>query len=73
MVKQGYYCLTGVDFYVGLQAIHMYFPSSWKFGYLTGETKAPAKSKLHYAVQDAEHSMSMTWLVNSMNEDINKK
>ena len=39
-------------------------------GYLTGEKKAPAVDDPNYAIWDAENSMVMTWLVNSMEEDI---
>ena len=39
-------------------------------GYLTGETKAPICTDPAYATWDAENSMVMTWLVNSMEEDI---
>ena len=39
-------------------------------GYLTGEKKAPAVDDPAYVTWDAENSMVMTWLVNSMEEDI---
>ena len=39
-------------------------------GYLTGEKKAPAVDDPNYAIWDAENSTVMTWLVNSMEEDI---
>ena len=39
-------------------------------GYLTGEKKAPAVDDPNYAIWDAENSMAMTWLVNSMEKDI---
>ena len=39
-------------------------------GYLTGEKKAPTVDDLNYAKWDAENSMVMMWLVNSMEEDI---
>lgn len=39
-------------------------------GYLTGEKKAPAPEDPAYATWDAENSMVMTWLVNSMEEEI---
>ena len=39
-------------------------------GYLTGEKKAPPETDPAYATWDAENSMVMTWLVNSMEEDI---
>ncbi|RVW87753.1 Cyclin-dependent kinase D-2 [Vitis vinifera] len=43
---------------------------TWKDGLLTGEKKAPAVDDPNYAIWDAENSMVMTWLVNSMEEDI---
>ena len=39
-------------------------------GYLMSEKKAPAVDDPNYAIWDAENSMVMTWLVNSMEEDI---
>ena len=39
-------------------------------GYLIGEKKAPAEDDPAYATWDAENSMVMTWLANSMEEDI---
>ena len=40
-------------------------------GYLAGEKKALAVDDLTYATwDDVENSMVMTWLVNSMEEDI---
>ena len=39
-------------------------------GYLTGEKKAPTVVDPNYAIWDAENSMVMTWLANSMEEDI---
>ena len=39
-------------------------------GYLTSEKKAPAVDDPNYAIWDAENSMVVTWLVNSMEEDI---
>ena len=39
-------------------------------GYLTGEKKAPAVDDPNYAMWDAKNSMVMTWLVNSMEEEI---
>ncbi|RVW21088.1 hypothetical protein CK203_106167 [Vitis vinifera] len=48
----------------------MYIRGRGKMGYLTGEKKAPAVDDPNYAIWDAENSMVMTWLVNSMEEDI---
>ena len=39
-------------------------------GYLTSEKKAPTMDDMNHATWDAENSMVMTWLVNSMEEDI---
>ena len=39
-------------------------------GYLTGEKKEPAANDQAHATWDAENSMVMTWLVNSMEEEI---
>ncbi|RVW72934.1 hypothetical protein CK203_053082 [Vitis vinifera] len=48
----------------------MYIRGRGKMGYLMGEKKAPAVDDPNYAIWDAENSMVMTWLVNSMEEDI---
>lgn len=39
-------------------------------GYLTGKKKEAVRKDLLYTTWDAENSMVMTWLVNSMDEDI---
>ncbi|KAI6678582.1 hypothetical protein NL676_039378 [Syzygium grande] len=44
--------------------------SRGKMGYLTGDTAVPAINDPTWAVRDAENSMIMTWLTNSMEEDI---
>ena len=41
-----------------------------KIGYLTEEKTAPSPDDPSFAVWDMENSMVMTWLVNSMVEDI---
>ena len=41
-----------------------------KIGYLTGDTKEPAANDANYPAWDVENLMVMTWLVNSMEEDI---
>lgn len=48
----------------------MYIRKRGKIGYLTGDKKAPAPEDPTYSTWDAENSMVMTWLVNSMQEDI---
>lgn len=49
----------------------MYIHVRGKIGYLTGEAKEPAHNNRMYAAWDTENSVVMTWLVNSMEEEIN--
>ncbi|KAJ9691385.1 hypothetical protein PVL29_013539 [Vitis rotundifolia] len=64
-------CLNGDNFLRWSQSVRMYIRGRGKMGYyLTGEKKAPAVDDPNYAIKDAENSMVMTWLVNSMEEDI---
>ena len=62
--------LNGDNFLRWSQSVRMYIRGRGKMGYLTGEKTAPAKADPTYATWDAENSMVMTWLVNSMEEDI---
>ena len=48
----------------------MYIRGQGKIGYLTGEKIAPSPDDHLFAVCDTENSMVMTWLINSMVEDI---
>ncbi|CAN1146522.1 hypothetical protein LINPERHAP1_LOCUS1372 [Linum perenne] len=48
----------------------MYIRGRSKMGYLTGATTKPEETATNFATWDAENSMVMTWLVNSMNEEI---
>ena len=48
----------------------MYIRGQGKIGYITGDKKAPAANDSMFDKWDAENSMVMTWLVNSMEEDI---
>ncbi|XP_074344455.1 uncharacterized protein LOC141683621 [Apium graveolens] len=48
----------------------MYIHGRGKIGYLTGDKKEPDAKDATYSMWDAENSMVMTWLVNSMEEDI---
>ena len=62
--------LNGDNFLRWSQAVRMYIRGRGKMGYLTGETKAPICTDPAYATWDVKNSMVMTWLVNSMEEDI---
>lgn len=48
----------------------MYIGGKGKIGYLIRDKKAPPKEDPTYATWDAENTMVMAWLVNSMDEDI---
>lgn len=64
--------LNGDNFLRWSQSVRMYIRGQGKIGYITGDKEAPAdkvKDPL-YAAWDAENSMVMTWLVNSMEEEI---
>lgn len=52
------------------QSVRMYIRGQGKIGYITGEKKAPSDKDPLYSAWDAENSMVMTWLVNSMEEEI---
>ena len=52
------------------QSVHMYIHGLDKIGYLTGESKEPAVDDATYPTWNAENSIIMTWLVNSIEEDI---
>ncbi|XP_073126194.1 uncharacterized protein [Henckelia pumila] len=62
--------LNGENFMRWSQSARMYIRGRGKIGYLTGEKKEPKPDESSYATWDAENSMVMTWLVNSMAEDI---
>lgn len=62
--------LNGVNFLRWSQSVRMYVRGRGKMGCLTGDTKAPKTNDPNYALWDAENSMIMVSLVNSMNEDI---
>ena len=62
--------LNGDNFLRWSQSVHMYLKGREKIGYLTGDKVAPASEDPLYTIWDAENSMVMTWLVNSMNEEI---
>ena len=62
--------LNGDNFLRWSQSVRMYIRGCGKIGYLTGDKPAPAPEDPTYMTWDAENSMVMTWLVNSMEEDI---
>lgn len=52
------------------QSVRMYIRGRGEIGYHTGEIKTPAKTDASYSTWDAENSMIMSWLMNSMDEEI---
>ena len=63
-------CLNGDNFLRLSQSIRMYLRRKRKIGYLIGDKVAPTSEDSLYTTWDVENSMVMTWLVNSMNEEI---
>ena len=62
--------LNGDNFLRWSQLVCMYLRGRGKIGYLTRDKVAPTSEDPLYTTWDAENSMVMTWLVNSMNEEI---
>ncbi|KAJ1413354.1 Gag-polypeptide of LTR copia-type [Sesbania bispinosa] len=62
--------LNGSNYLRWSQSMQMYIRGRGKLGYLTGERLEPDITDPQHVVWDAENSMVMTWLVNSMEEDI---
>lgn len=62
--------LNGDNFLRWSQSVSMYIWGRRKMGYLADDKKAPAEADPAYSTWDAKNSMVMTWLVNSMEEDI---
>ena len=62
--------LNGENFWRWSQSVRMYVRGRGKIGYLTGEKNEPTPEDPTYLTWDAENSMVMTWLVNSMEEDL---
>ena len=62
--------LNGDNFLRWSQSVRMYIRGRGKIGYLTGDKPAPTTEDPAYTTWDAENSMVMTWLVNSMEEEI---
>ncbi|KAG2676073.1 hypothetical protein I3760_12G034300 [Carya illinoinensis] len=50
----------------------MYIRGRGIIGYLTGEIKMTVKTDASYSTWDAENSLIMSWLVNSIDEEITK-
>ncbi|KAL7593058.1 hypothetical protein Lser_V15G32577 [Lactuca serriola] len=64
--------LNGLNFHEWFQSVLLVIRGKGKTGYLTGETEAPNKKDAHYKIWEAENSIVMAWLVNSMNPNIGR-
>lgn len=62
--------LNGPNYFRWSQSVRLYLRGRGKIGYITGDKKQPDKEGADYDSWDAENSMVMTWLVNSMTEEI---
>lgn len=62
--------LNGLNFREWFQSVLLVIRGKGKTGYLTGETQTPDKKDDRYQVWEAENSIVMAWLVNSMNPNI---
>ncbi|XP_052206376.1 uncharacterized protein LOC127810847 [Diospyros lotus] len=59
-----------IIFFTGLNLFECNIRRQGKIGYITGDKKEPAVDDPAHSVWDAKNSMVMTWLVNSIDEDI---
>ncbi|XP_073132587.1 uncharacterized protein [Henckelia pumila] len=62
--------LNGNNFFRWSQSVRMYIRGRGKIGYLTSDISKPKNTDAGHAIWDAENSMIIAWLVNSMEEKI---
>ena len=62
--------LNGQNYLQWSQSVMLFICGKGKEDYLTGDTTAPDKKEPTYKGWKAENSMVMSWLINSMNNDI---
>lgn len=65
--------LNGDNFLQWSQSVRMYIRGWGKIGYITREIQKTGEKNPAFSTWDAENSVIMTWLVNSMVEDISAK
>ncbi|KAI3461793.1 hypothetical protein Pfo_018456 [Paulownia fortunei] len=61
---------NGDNFLCWSQSVRLYIRGRGKISYLTGDTRKPVRTDPLYSTWDAENSMVIMWLVNSMEDDI---
>ena len=57
----------------GLGPIEMMIRGRGRYGYLDGTMKRPVETKSFLYIWDAQNSITMAWLINSMEEKIGEK
>ncbi|GAU39772.1 hypothetical protein TSUD_220160 [Trifolium subterraneum] len=62
--------MNGGNYFRWSRSVRMYLRGKGMIGYITGDKKQPDKKGAGFDTWDAENSMVMTWLVNSMTEEI---
>ncbi|MCI00064.1 hypothetical protein A2U01_0021080, partial [Trifolium medium] len=62
--------MNGGNYFRWSRSVRMYLRGRGKIGYITRDKKQPDKKGADFNTWDAENSMVMTWLVNSMTEEI---
>ena len=65
--------LNGLNFREWYQSVVLVINGKRKMGYLTGTTAAPLKDDPSYDNWDAENSIVMAWLINSMEPKIGRR
>lgn len=64
--------LNGKNFFQWSQSVTLFFRGKGRYGFLTGESAAPDPNDPKFQQWDADNSMVLTWLINSMEIDIGR-
>lgn len=62
--------LNGRNFQEWFQSVKLVIKGKGKFGYLSGDISSPPKDTIEYQRWEAENSIIMAWLINSMEPKI---
>lgn len=64
--------LNGNNFLQWSQSVKLFIRGRGKFGYLSGTTTKPAEEDEEFERWEAENSMIMSWLINSMDPSVGR-
>lgn len=64
--------LNGKNYLPWSRSVEMVIRGKGRYGYLDGSTKKPVESDSFFLTWDAQNSMVMAWLINSMDEKISE-